>query len=96
VAKHGYVKTRSGWLSDRTACYLASGRPVLVQDTGIGKHLPTGKGLLTFTTLEEAVRGIESINADYAAHSVAARKLAEEKFAAPKVLQSILDRAGVR
>jgi hypothetical protein len=96
VAKHGYVKTRSGWLSDRTVCYLASGRPVLVQDTGLGKHLPTGKGLLTFTTLEEAVRGIESINADYAAHSAAARKLAEEKFAAPKVLQSILDRAGVR
>ena len=96
VAKHGYVKTRSGWLSDRTVCYLASGRPVLVQDTGLGKHLPTGKGLLTFTTLEEAVWGIESINADYTAHSVAARKLAEEKFAAPKVLQSILDRAGVR
>jgi hypothetical protein len=95
VAKHGYVKTRSGWLSDRTVCYLASGRPALVQDTGIGKHLPTGKGLLTFTTLEEAVAGIESINADYAAHSAAARKLAEERLAAPKVLQSILDRAGV-
>ena len=96
VAKHGYVKTRSGWLSDRTACYLASGRPVLVEDTGLGKHLSTGKGLLTFTTIEEAVRGIESINADYATHSMAARKLAEEKLAAPKVLQSILDRAGVR
>ena len=96
MAKQGYVKTQSGWFSDRTACYLASGRPVLVQDTGFGKHLPTGKGLLTFTTLEEAVRGIESINADYATHSAAARKLAEEKLAAPKVLQSILDRAGVR
>ena len=96
VAKNGYVKTQSGWVSDRTACYLASGRPALVQDTGFGKHLPTGKGLLTFTTLEEAVRSIESINADYAAHSLAARKLAEEKLAAPKVLQSILDRAGVR
>ncbi len=96
VAKQGYVKTQSGWFSDRTACYLASGRPVLVQDTGFGKHLPTGKGLLTFTTLEEAVRGIESINANYAAHSAAARKLAEEQLAAPKVLQSILDRAGVR
>lgn len=96
VAKQGYVKTQSGWFSDRTACYLASGRPVVVQDTGFGKHLPTGQGLLTFTTLEEAVRGIESINADYAAHSVAARKLVEEKFAAPKILQSILDRAGVR
>jgi len=96
VAKHGYVKSHSGWLSDRTVCYLASGRPVLVQDTGIGKHFPIGKVLLTFTTLEEAVQGIESINADYAAHSVAARKLAEDKLAAPKVLQSILDRSGVR
>ena len=96
VAKHGYVKTRSGWLSDRTVCYLASGRPVLVQDTGLGRHLSTGEGLLTFTTLEEAARGIESINADYASHSVAARKLAEQNLAAPKVLQSILERAGVR
>lgn len=96
VAKQGYVKTQSGWMSDRTACYLASGRPVLVQDTGFGRHLPTGRGLLSFTTLEEAIQGIESINADYTAHSVAARKLVEEKFAAPKVLQSILDRAGVR
>jgi hypothetical protein len=96
VAKQGYVKTQSGWFSDRAACYLASGRPALVQDTGFGKHLPTGKGLLTFTTLEEAMRGVESINTDYATHSVAARKLAEEKLAAPKVLQSIMDRAGVR
>jgi hypothetical protein len=96
VAKQGYVKTQSGWFSDRTACYLASGRPAVVQDTGFGRYLPTNEGLLTFTTLEEAVRGIESINADYTAHSTAARKLAKEKLAAPKVLQSILDRAGVR
>jgi len=96
VAKQGYVKTQSGWFSDRTACYLASGRPAVVQDTGFGRYLPTDEGLLTFTTLEEAVRGIESINADYTAHSTAARKLAKEKLAAPKVLQSILDRAGVR
>jgi len=95
VAKNGYVKTRSGWLSDRTVCYLASGRPALVQDTGFGKHLPTGKGLVTFSTMEEAVRGIESINADCAAHCAAARKLAEDRLSAPKVLQSILERAGV-
>jgi hypothetical protein len=95
VAKHGYVKARSGWFSDRTACYLASGRPALVQDTGLGNHLPTGKGLITFATLEEAMRGIESINADYAGHSAAARKLAEDRLAAPKVMQSILERAGV-
>ena len=96
VAKHGYVKTQSGWLSDRTACYLASGRPALVQDTGIGRHLPPGNGLLTFKTREEAAQGIEAINGDYAMHGAAARKLAEEKLAAPKVLQSILDRTGVR
>ena len=96
VAKNGYIKTRSGWFSDRTVCYLASGRPVLVQDTGFSKHLPTSRGLLAFSTIEEAVRGIESINADYAGHCAAARKLAEERFAAPKVLQSILERAGCR
>jgi len=95
VAKNGYVRSRSGWFSDRSTCYLASGRPVLVQDTGFSKHLPIGQGLLTFTTLDEAVRGIETINANYAAHSAAARRLAEEKFAAPKVLQSILERARV-
>ncbi len=95
VAKGGYVKSRSGWFSDRTVCYLASGRPALVQDTGIGQHLRTGQGLLTFSTLEEAVAGIEAINTDYDGHCVAARKLAEEKFAAPLVLQSILERAGV-
>jgi hypothetical protein len=95
VAKSGYVKTRGGWFSDRTVCYLASGRPVLVQDTGIGRYLPTGRGLLTFATMEEAVAGIEAINSDYAGHCVAARRLAEEQLAAPKVLQSILERAGV-
>ncbi len=95
VAKGGYVKSRSGWFSDRTACYLASGRPVLVQETGIAGHLPTGQGLLTFSTLEEVARGIDQINADYAAHCAAARHLAETRFAAPEVLQSILKRTRV-
>jgi hypothetical protein len=95
VAKHGYVKSHSGWLSDRTVCYLASGRPALVQETGVSQHLPTGKGLVTFSTIDDAVRGIESINADYPGHCAAARKLAEDKFAAPKVLQSVLERASV-
>jgi hypothetical protein len=84
VAKHGYVNTRSGWLSDRTACYLASGRPALVQETGMSKHLPAGHGLVTFTTIDEAVRGIDSINADYPAHCAAARKLAEDKLVRPQ------------
>lgn len=93
VAKSGYVESRSGWFSDRTVCYLASGRPALVQDTGFGKAIPTGKGLLTFSSLEEAVAGFEAINADYAGHCAAARKLAENRFDAAKVLQSILERA---
>ena len=96
VAKGGYVKSRGGWFSDRTVCYLASGRPALVQDTGVAQHLPTGRGLLIFSTMAEAVAGLEAINADYAGHCAAARKLAEERFAAPLVLQSILERAGVR
>jgi hypothetical protein len=93
VAKGGYVKSRSGWVSDRTVCYLASGRPAVLQDTGFRQHLPAGKGLLAFSTLEEAALGLEAIHADYAAHAAAARKLAEEKFAAPLVLLSILERA---
>jgi hypothetical protein len=95
VAKSGYVKSHSGWFSDRTVCYLASGRPALVQDTGFGNQLPTGRGMLTFATLGEALRGLAEIDADYAAHSAAARRLAEDCFAAPRVLQSILERAGV-
>ena len=95
VAKGGYVKSHSGWFSDRTACYLASGRPALVQETGIVGSLPFGQGLLTFSTLEESVHGIELINADYPAHSTAARKLAEKQFAAPEVMQSILKRTRV-
>jgi hypothetical protein len=95
IAKHGFVNTRSGWFSDRTACYLASGRPALVQDTGFSKHLPAGHGLVPFTTMEEAVSGIDSINADYPAHCAAARQFAEDYLSAPKVLKSVLERAGV-
>jgi hypothetical protein len=95
VAKSGYVKAQSGWFSDRTACYLASGRPALVQDTGFSRHLPTGEGLLAFRTIEEAVAGLDAIMRDYAKHAAAARKLAGDMCAAPKVVHSILERAGV-
>ena len=94
VAKRGYVKSNSGWLSDRTACYLASGKPALVQSTGFEWRLPTGKGLLTFHTVEEAVAGIESINRDYLRHCEAARRMAEEHFDSDVVLSGILARAG--
>lgn len=93
VPKHGYSTTRSGWLSDRTVCYLASGRPALVGDTGIRDSVPTGSGLLTFNDVREAVAGIEAINSDYDGHRRAARGLAEEWFASDKVLPTFLDAA---
>jgi hypothetical protein len=95
IAKNLYVDTRSGWLSDRSACYLASGRPVLVQDTGLDDVVPTGEGLVPFTTLEEAVAGAEEIVRDYPRHSRAARALAEGQFAADVVLRGLLSELGV-
>jgi hypothetical protein len=90
VPKNMYVQTSSGLLSDRSAYYLASGRPVLARDTGITGLYPTGEGLITFTTLEEAAAGVEMINADYARHSRAARAIAEEFFDSDKVLTRLL------
>jgi hypothetical protein len=95
VAKSGYVRSRSGWVSDRSACYLASGKPVLVQSTGFEPYLPTGEGLLTFRTAREAVAGIESINRDYLAHCQAARRIAERHFESGVVLTSLLRQVGV-
>jgi hypothetical protein len=95
VAKGMYVQTRGGWFSDRSSCYLASGKPVLAQDTGICDLYPTGEGLLTFTTLDEAVAGVEEIRRDYRRHSRAARALAEECFDSDRVLSLLLARLGV-
>ncbi len=95
VAQGAYVETQTGWFSDRTAKYLASGRPALVQDTGIGHALPVGEGLLSFATLDEAVAGVQRISNDYEAHRQAARALAEEHLDAERVLARMLDRAGV-
>jgi hypothetical protein len=94
VAHNRYVEFRTGWVGDRSALYLASGKPVLVQSTGIERHLPTGKGLLTFTTMEEAVAGIEEINGNYMLHSRAAREIAEEYFDSDRVLAKILSQIG--
>ena len=91
IAKNAYVKGRSGWFSDRTAHYLANGRPALVQATGFERHLPTGRGLLTFGSVEEAVVGVERINCDYEAHCRAAREIAEEYFDYRKVLPKMLE-----
>ena len=76
IAKNMYVATRGGWVSDRSICYLAAGKPVLAQETGFSKNHPTGRGLLAFSTPEEAAEGVKAINADYPAHCRAAREIA--------------------
>jgi hypothetical protein len=93
VAQGIYAETNSGWFSDRTVRYLASGRPALVQDTGFSRNYPTGEGLLPFRTLEEAAAGAALIASDRAMHSRAARALAEEHFDSDKVLARFLEEA---
>jgi hypothetical protein len=87
IAESGYVAAQCGWFSDRSVCYLASGRPVLAQDTGLAGVLPTGEGLLTFSTQDDAVAGIEAISGDYPRHARAARVVAEECFDSGRVLR---------
>jgi len=91
VAKQGYVVTCSGWFSERSTAYLASGRPVVAQDTGFSDWLPTGAGIIPFNTPEEALAGIEDINRRYEFHCRAAREVAEEYFDARKVLRRLVD-----
>lgn len=91
VAKGIYVQSRSGWFSERSACYLASGRPVLAQDTGLRERYPTGSGLLTFDDLDGAVAGVESIRADYARHAADARAIAEQHFDSDRVLTRLVE-----
>jgi hypothetical protein len=95
VAKNMYVQSRSGWFSDRSICYLASGRPVLAQETGFSRHHPAGEGLLAFSTPEEAAEGVERIARDYETHTRAARRLAEEQFESDRVLGGLLRKLGV-
>lgn len=93
VAKHGYVVSRSGWFSERSAAYLASGRPVLVEDTGFTTWLPAGSGVVAFRTPEEALAGVEAVTRDYAAHCRAAREIAAGYFDARLVLGALVERA---
>ena len=95
VAKNLYVDTASGWFSDRTICYLASGKPAVVQDTGLGELYPIGEGLLTFTTLDEAVAAVDEVAANYPRHARAAREIAEESFDSNKVLPRLLGKLGL-
>jgi hypothetical protein len=95
LAKSGYVKSNSGWISDRTVCYIASGKPALVQSTGFDWRVPTGHGLLTFKTVDEAVAGIHCINQNYLSHCNAARRIAEEYFNSDVVLGCMLEKVGL-
>jgi hypothetical protein len=96
VAKNLYTATRSGWFSCRSVCYLAAGRPVVVQDTGFSEFLPVGQGLLAFSCLAEAVEGLRAIERDYGLHQTAAREVAQEYFAAPRVLTRLLEEVGLQ
>jgi hypothetical protein len=95
VAQGIYVETKSGWFSDRTVRYLASGKPALVQDTGFCRNYPVGAGLVAFRTLDEAVVGAELIANDYDRHCHAARSLAEAYFDSDKVLGQLVDEVGI-
>jgi hypothetical protein len=95
VAKDQNVRLRSGWFSERDACYLASGKPVVAQDTGFSKVLPTGEGLFAFSNVEEAAAAVEMINADYPRHAKAARAIAEEYFEAGRVARALLNTIGL-
>jgi hypothetical protein len=94
LAKSGYVKSKCGWFSDRSVCYLASGRPVIAQETGFSRYLPAGEGLFAFESIDEAVLSIDAMNSDYVAHTTAARKLAETYFDSNKVLSDLLQCVG--
>jgi hypothetical protein len=96
VAKNGYVRGQAGWFSGRTACYLAAGRPVVVQDTGFASVLPTGEGILIFRTLEEAADGIKEVERNWAHHARAARAIADEYFRASTVVGRLVERCAAR
>ncbi len=93
IAKHGYVTSNSGWFSERSACYMASGRPVIVQDTGFTSWLPVGNGVVPFSTPDDALAAIGEVNARHEHHSRAARDLAEAYFDSRVVLEYLIDRA---
>jgi hypothetical protein len=95
VAKDQNVRLRSGWFAERSACYLAAGRPVITQDTGFGRVLPTGEGLFAFNTMEEILAAFDAIASDYRHHARAARAIAETYFRAETVLGRLLDDLGL-
>jgi hypothetical protein len=95
VARDQYVRPRTGWFSDRSACYLAAERPVITQDTGFSKFIPTGRGLFGFTTMDDILTAVDAIERDYEGHCRAAGEIASEFFEAKKVIGSLMTRAGL-
>jgi len=95
IAKETYVKARTGWFSCRSACYLATGRPVVLQDTGWSSYLPNDQGLLPFRDKKSAIETLRKVNSEVASHSHAARAIAEEYFNSKKVLSKILNHLGL-
>jgi len=94
LAKSGYVASNCGWFSDRSACYLASGRPVVAQETGWSRWLAAGEGVVPFTSVDDAVAAVESVSHDYARHARAARAVAERHFDSRIVLPPLLEAVG--
>jgi hypothetical protein len=92
VAKSGYVVGRCGWFSCRSACYLAAGRPVVVQETGFSDVIPTGSGLLSFSNEDQAISSIQNVNCDYKRHAKAALEIAETYFDSNTVLTELINR----
>jgi hypothetical protein len=95
VAKNVYAATRSGWSSCRSVCYLAAGRPVVVQDTGFSELISTGEGLMAFSTLDDAAAAIDAVESNYALHHRRAREIAGSYFDSSIVLGSLLERIGL-
>ena len=95
VCKNIFVETNSGWFSDRSAVYLASGRPVVMQDTGFSAHLPCGSGLFAVNNVDEAAEAIIEINSDVKRHSKRAREIALEYLDARKVIGKFLNKLGL-
>jgi hypothetical protein len=90
VAKDQNIRLKSGWFSDRSACYLAAGRPVITQDTGFGSVLPMGRGLFAFNSMEDILAAVDVIESDYECHRKAAREIAAEYFSAEKVVGDLM------
>jgi hypothetical protein len=95
VARDQYVRPNTGWFSDRSVCYLAAGRPVITQETGFSKFLPSGKGLFGFRTMEDILAALDAVESDYEGNCRAAREIAAENFAAEKVIGALMDRAAL-